>query len=554
MFEIGEDILPHEYKGTVYNRDSAKRLVIVKRFFVIIFCVFIIQTLNLGLQKNDVNRISAYKDNEISRRADIVDRNGVVLAKSVSTGNVKLFPYKVKDKDKDKVAEVIHELSPVDYTVADALKLIDSDKRGVYIKIGANKEQLELVENAHKRYNCFEIERKSVRNYPHRNVFAHIIGFTGKDGGLEGAEYTYDEYLKENKDELKLSIDSRIQNIFYEQLNIAMNKYRAKGAMGMLMNSRTGEMLAMVQLPDFDPNNISMYPVSNRRFKLMRDNYEMGSIFKIFNTALAYENGLDAKEYYVDKPLQIYDKRGRPALKHPIDDVSSFKRDVVKKLGKKKLSAYDIMLHSCNVGSAQIALDLPGTAQQDFFKRINLDKALNLEFGKTEKAISYKTWGPTERATASFGHGIAVTPMHLLLAVNSMTNGGIYIYPTLLKRNIGAIKGERVLEPEISAKLRDIMYHIAEETTARKARVQGIDVGGKTGTAEKRSMDGTSDKNRNMTVFTGIFPVSAPQYIIFIALDEPNATEESWGWKTAAWNAVPTAGFILNGIMPLLFE
>ncbi|MCQ2575003.1 MAG: penicillin-binding protein 2 [Alphaproteobacteria bacterium] len=554
MFEIGEDILPHEYKGTVYNRDSARRLIIIKRCFIVIFCIFIIQTLNLGLQKNDVNRINAMMDKEISRRADIVDRNGVVLAKSISTGNIKLFPLKVKQKDEDRVAEIIHKLSSVDYTVSDALKLIHSNKKGIYIKFDADKDQLKLIDEANRQYNCFEIERKSVRNYPHRNVFSHIIGFTGKDGGLEGVEYIYDAYLKENKDELRLSIDSRIQNIFYEQLNIAMNKYRAKGAMGMLMNSRTGEMLAMVQLPDFDPNNITMSPISNRRFKLLRDNYEMGSIFKIFNTALAYKYGLENKEYYVDKPLQIYDKKGRPALKHPIDDVSSFKRDVVQKMGKKKLKPYDIMLHSCNVGSAQIALDLPGTAQQDFFKKINLDKALNLEFGKTEKAITYKFWGPTERATASFGHGIAVTPMHLLLAVNAMTNGGIYIYPTLLKRSIGAIRGERVLESEISEHLRDIMYHIAEETTARKARVKGIDVGGKTGTAEKRLADGTTDKTRNMTVFTGVFPVSAPQYIIFVALDEPNATEESWGWKTAAWNAVPTAGYILNGIMPLLFE
>ena len=118
---------------------------------------------------------------------------------------------------------------------------------------------------------------------------------------------------------------------------------------------------------------------------------------------------------------------------------------------------------------------------------------MQLEFGKTEHAITYKTWGPTERATAAFGHGIAVTPMHLLLAVNAMTNGGIYIYPTLLKRNIGAVRGERIIDSEISATLRNIMFHIAEETTAKKARVKGIEVGGKTGTAEKRHKDGTID-------------------------------------------------------------
>ena len=199
------------------------------------------------------------------------------------------------------------------------------------------------------------------------------------------------------------------------------------------------------------------------------------------------------------------------------------------------------MLHSCNVGSAKIALDLPENAQKEFFQRLNLDHALNLEFGKTERAITYKTWGPTERATAAFGHGIAVTPMHLLLAVNAVTNGGFYIYPTLLKRNVGAIRGERVVDSDISEQIRKIMFNIAEETTAKKARVKGIEVGGKTGTAEKRGADGKIDKKRNLTVFTGIFPVAAPQYVILVMLDEPKATKESGNIRTSSSNAVPTA-------------
>ena len=552
-FNIGQDVLPHEYKGEIYNRESAVRLRWIMVGFTALFFIFIARTLQLGLQSNDIKKYSMY-GNEIERRADIIDRNGVVLAKSVRSGNIKLYPKNVKEKDINNVANVIHEIAPMEYSVADALNLIRSDRRGLYIKKNATEEQIKIINDAHRKYNCFEIEQFTQRRYPQRNVFAHVVGFAGKDEGLEGVEFVYDKYLRENKDPLRLSIDSRVQNIFYEQLNIAMNKYRAKGAMGMLMNSSTGEMIAMVQLPDFDPNNYNAIPVSIRRFKLLRDNFEMGSIFKIFNTALAYENGLQNKEYRVDEPLMIHDKYGRPAMRKPIDDVSSFKRDIVKKRGIHKLKAPEIMLHSCNVGSARIALDLPEGAQKEFFERLNFNKALHLEFGKSETGLTYRTWGPTEKATAAFGHGIAVTPMHLLLAVNSMTNGGIYIYPTLLKRNIGAVRGERVLSPEISAKLREIMFHIAEETTAKKARVKGIEIGGKTGTAEKRGADRHSDKNRNTTVFTGIFPVSAPQYIIMIMLDEPQGTTESGGWKTAAWNAVPTAGAILDGIIPLLFE
>ena len=552
-FNIGKDILPHEYKGAVYNREGADRLRWIKICFSVLFCIFIARTLFLGLESSDYNKYKG-KSIEIESRADIIDRNGVVIAKSVKSGNIKLFPLNVKEKYVNEVASLIHDLAPLDYSVDDALRLIRSGKRGVYIKKNASEEQIANIRAAHKKYNCFEIEQFTKRRYPQGSVFAHVVGFAGKDAGLEGVEYTYDKYLRENKDPLRLSIDARVQNIFHEQLAIAMDKYHAKGALGMLMNSSTGEMIAMVQLPDFDPNNINTSSANVRRFKLLRDTFEMGSIFKIFNTAMAYENNLQNKDYKVDEPLMIYDKKNRPALKKPIDDVSSFKRDVVKKAGHKKLKAPEIMLHSCNVGSARIALDFPDGTQKEFFHRLNFDRALQLDFGKTETALTHKVWGPVEKATAAFGHGVNVTPMHLLLAVNAMTNGGIYIYPTLLKRNVGAIRGERVLDANISAKLRDIMFHIAEETTAKKARVKGIEVGGKTGTAEKRHADGTTDSKRNSTVFTGIFPVSAPQYIILVMLDEPQGTKESGGWKTAAWNAVPTAGAILDGIMPLLFE
>jgi cell division protein FtsI (penicillin-binding protein 3) len=250
-----------------------------------------------------------------------------------------LFPQNVKPENVDKVANIIHEIAPMDYSVSDALNLIHSKKRGVYVKINANEEQIKTINIENKKYNCFEVEQFTKRRYPQRNVFAHVVGFAGKDAGLEGVEYTYDEYLRENKDPLKLSIDSRVQNIFHDQLNIAMNKYHAKGALGMLMNSSTGEMIAMVQLPDFDPNNYNVSAVSTRKFRVLRDNFEMGSIFKIFNTALAYENGLQNKEYKVSEPLMIHDKYGRPALRKPIDDVSSFKRDIIKKRGITKLKA-----------------------------------------------------------------------------------------------------------------------------------------------------------------------------------------------------------------------
>ena len=300
----------------------------------------------------------------------------------------------------------------------------------------------------------------------------------------------------------------------------------------------------MVSLPDFDPENLSADPVANRLFKPMRSVFELGSIFKIFNTALALENGIN-KEYYVKEPFIIPDKFGRTAAK--ITDLRSFKPP------RPYLTIEEIMVHSCNVGSAQIALDLPDGAQKEFFERLHFDEALDLEFGRTEKPLLPNKWGPVERATRSYGHGVSVTPMHLMLAVNAVTNGGIYIYPTLQKRNVGVVRGERVLSDEISAKLRPIMLRVAEETSGKQARVAGIQIGGKTATAVKYT-NGKVDHKRNVTAFAGIFPVYAPQYTILVVLDEPQGTKESWGWRTAAWNAVPTTGKILDGILPLLFE
>lgn len=191
-----------------------------------------------------------------------------------------------------------------------------------------------------------------------------------------------------------------------------MQLYEARAAMGLLMNSRTGEMIAMVSLPDFDPENINLDPARNRMFMPLRGVFEMGSIFKIFNTAMAMENGI-SHEYYIAEPFEIPDKFGRTAAR--ITDHRSFKPP------RPNLTVEEIMMYSCNVGSAQIALELPDGTQREFFHRIHLDEPLDLDFGRTERPLLPAQWGPVERATMAFGHGISVTPMHLLLAVNAMT-------------------------------------------------------------------------------------------------------------------------------------
>jgi len=541
MYEVGKDIFKHGFTGGGGDVVAHRRLRFIYSLFVLAFVIFTVRTLWLGIQGTDRSRIGASDGVWVVNRADIVDRNGDILAKNVMSGHITLRPAQVKDRD--KVAQLIHQVLPYEYSLADALKLVNSSRRFIYVKKYASDNQRNMITAA--KLPGLGIESVQTRRYPKRRLFAHAVGFVGNDGhGLEGAERIYDDYLRENKDPLRLSLDSRVQSVFYEQLSMAMQKYQAKAAMGLLMNSRTGEMVAMVSLPDYDPENLRADPAQNRMFRPLRGVYEMGSIFKIFNTAMALENGI-TKEYYIAEPFKIPDKFGRTAAK--ISDIRSFKPP------RPNLTPEEIMLHSCNVGSAQIALDLPDGTQKEFFERIHLDEPLSLEFGRTERSLMPIKWGPVERATVSFGHGISVSPMHLLLAVNSMTNGGIYIYPTLQKRSVGAVRGRRVISDEISAKLRGIMVRIAEETSGKQARVAGIQIGGKTATAEKR-VNGKIDRKKNLTAFAGIFPANAPQYTILVILDEPQGTKESWGLRTAAWNAVPTTGKILDSILPLLFE
>ena len=541
MFEVGKDVFKHGFMGAFGDRVGRQRLRIIYGCFVVAFAIFVSRTLYLGIQGSDQARRAGADGAWTVQRADIVDRNGDILAKNIMSGHIILRNSVVTDRD--AVAATIHQAVPYEYSLADALKLVNSGRQFKYVKKNASDGERKVIEDA--ALTGLEIESIQKRRYPKRRLFAHAVGVVGSSGrGLEGAELIYDDYLRENTDPLQLSLDARIQSVFYEQLSLAMQKYQAKAAMGLLMNSRTGEMIAMVSLPDFDPENLGIDPTRNRMFMPVRGVFEMGSIFKIFNTAMAMENGI-TKEYYVAEPFKIYDKFGRVA--ETIRDLPSFKPV------RPNLTVEEIMLYSCNVGSAQIALDLPDGAQREFFHRLHFDEALDLEFGRTERPLMPGQWGPAERATMAYGHGIAVSPMHVLLAVNAVTNGGIYIYPTLLKRGVGVVQGERVLSDEISARLREVMFHVAEETSGRQARIAGIQIGGKTATAVKYT-NGRVDAKRNLTAFVGIFPVNAPQYTILVILDEPHGTKETFGWRTAAWNAVPTTGKILDSILPLLFE
>lgn len=322
------------------------------------------------------------------------------------------------------------------------------------------------------------------------------------------------------------TINPEIQQIFSERLNVAADKYQTKSVVGIVMETNTGNIIAQV----------------NPEASL--DLYEFGSVFKIFNTAMAIENGLADKKYTVNEPYDILDKNGNLILK--IRDIASFKAPA------PQISAPDIMKHSCNVGSAQIALDLPEGAQQEFFEHVHFDRKLDLDFGTTRYPILPDKWSVANRAKAAFGDGLFVSPMHLIAAVNATINDGIYVYPKTNK-STETPKSERVISRSASKKIREIMYAVSEEISGKGAIINNVKVSAKTASAYK-NLNGQISKDKLTTVATMAFPADKPKYTMLIVFDEPSATDVSFGWKTAAWNVVPVSGKILKDIVPILIK
>ncbi|MFQ6744520.1 MAG: hypothetical protein ACLRFN_00880, partial [Alphaproteobacteria bacterium] len=263
MFEIGRDVFKQGFYGGQVDRTAVSRLRVVYLVFLLAFSIFALRTLQLGIQGTDTIRKGVVASNWNISRADIVDRNGEILAKNLVTGHIQLVKKYMQDKDKELIAQTIHEVLPYQYSLSDAMKLVDSPRRYIELKRNASETQIKKIRDA--ALPGLEVRSEQLRKYPKRNMFSHVVGFLNKDGrAVQGAEAVFDDYLSENKDPLYLSVDSRVQSAFYEQLSLAMQKYQTKTAMGMLMDSRTGEIIAMVSLPDFDPENIGNYPVANR--------------------------------------------------------------------------------------------------------------------------------------------------------------------------------------------------------------------------------------------------------------------------------------------------
>jgi cell division protein FtsI (penicillin-binding protein 3) len=490
-------------------------------------------------------RRAAAQDVIATARPDIVDRNGSVLATDVKASSLFGEPRRIIDKD--EAIELLTATVP-DLDTAEVRERLSSKKGFVWLKREITPKQQQEIHKLGIPGIGFLRENKRV--YPTGNEVAHLIGLVNIDnqgiagiefllgcgglGDLHRAGFATDRLQRP----IELSVDLRVEHALRDELLKAKEKFRAKAASGLVTNVNTGEIVAMVSLPDFDPNNPKEAHDPDRINRLTTGVYEMGSTFKAFTLAMA----LDTGKYDLNS---MWDARG------PLHHGRFTIHDDEPK--GRYLNMKEVFTFSSNVGAARIALSQGVDAHKAFLRKMGQLDRLRTELPESASPIVPRRWGELNTITISFGHGMAVAPLQAVMGVSALANGGLLIPPTFLKRSEEEARAiaKRVIKPETSAKMRFLMRLNAEIGTARKADVKGYYIGGKTGTAEK-VIDGRYAKKKVRTAFTAIIPADKPRYQLLIMLDEPQPLKETYGFITSGWNAVPTAGNVIARIGPLL--
>jgi cell division protein FtsI (penicillin-binding protein 3) len=490
-------------------------------------------------------RRAAAQDAIATARPDIVDRNGEVLATDVKAPSLFGEPRRIIDKD--EAIELLTATLP-DLDTSEVRDRLSSKKGFVWLKREITPLQQQEIHRLGVPGIGFLRENKRV--YPTGAEVAHLIGLVNIDNqGIAGME----KWLDSNgladlhragfatdrlQRPVELSIDLRVEHALRDELLKAKDKYKAKAASGLVSNVKTGEIVAMVSLPDFDPNNPREAHDPERINRLTTGVYEMGSTFKALTLAMALDSGKATLN-------TMYDARGALHYgKFAIHDTHSVGRAI---------SLSEVFTFSSNVGAARIALAQGVEAHKAFLKKLGQLDRLRTELPESASPIVPKRWSELNTITIAFGHGLSVAPLQAVMGINAVMNGGYLIPPTFLKRSEEEARAlaKKVIKSETSEKMRYLMRLNAEIGTAKQADVKGYYIGGKTGTSEK-VVNGRYSKKQVLNSFTAIVPADNPQFQVLVMLDEPKALPETKGFITSGWNAVPTGGKVIARIAPLL--
>lgn len=514
------------------KKGKRQRLLFTISVFILLYLLIILRLTQVMIFKHvDENSLQSALSPMFSSRADIIDRNGVIIATSLPTVSLYACPHEVLS-----ISEAVTKISSVfpDIDKSELTNKLKTSKKFLWIKRNLSPTQEQAVLN--QGIPGFHFVKTERRVYPDKNLLAHVIGGTDIDNvGIAGIEKVFDNALRESHQPLVLSINTKIQHAVRDELAKSINEFHAVGGAAVVMDISNGEILSLVSLPDFDPNK-NTNPTSKEHFNLVTSSaIEPGSTAKIFNTAMALESGRITPFTKFDARFPI--KLGRFTI-HDFKGKGMF------------LTVEEILKYSSNIGSAKIAMEMGNVAQKAFFKKLGLLDTVSCELAETQRPIFPKQWTEASAITIAFGHGIALSPLHLITTMSGILNNGIVNEPTLLKRERG-IPGRRILSQKVSDELKALMRINVTEGANKYAEVKGYCVGGKSGTAEKPKR-GKYSKIANYTGFIGAFPMTNPKYTVYILLDEPQATAKTHGYRTAGWNAAPTAGNIIKRIAPIL--
>lgn len=530
-----------ESTGKRVLEQSRLRLACVALMF---FCSFAaiggkLVTVSLrGLFDGSVNTLAEYRARKpLYPRAEIVDRNGEILATTLSTASLYADPRVIRQPV--EVAEELKRILP-DVSEKEIAKRLSSDRSFVWVKRHLTPKQQKLVNDLGVPGLNFEPEFKRI--YPQANLFAHVLGYVDVDSkGMAGIERGFEEMLRDEDgrgEPLQLSVDMRVQAILHEELQASIKEFSALGGTGVVMDITNGEIIAMTSLPDFDPHEPGKASADGRFNRATMGVYEMGSTFKTFTMANALEAGTAnmRSSYDATKPIRV--------ARFTINDSHPENR---------WLTVPEIFAYSSNIGTVKMVLDVGAQRQQEFMKKLGMLDSVKMEIPETAAPLAPSPWREINMMTISYGHGLAVTPVHLIRAIASIAGKGELLPVTFVKDgNMGKSAGERIISEANVVNIRKLLRLVVEHGTGSKSDAEGYRVGGKTGTAEKLGGGGGYKADAKMASFVGVFPIDAPRYAILVMVDEPKPTKKTYGFATGGWVSAPVAGNVVGRIGPLL--
>ena len=524
------------------------RIAFIFFFFFIIFLIYSIHLIHLGSRKtNDKTLNNDKKTFSKLYRADFLDRNGNYIGKTINSIDIGISPSKIINEDK-LLINLKYIFPNKNY---DQIKKRIKKGKFFYFEKKISEENYEKLMQLGDK--SIEPRDNLIRIYPQKNLFSHIIGqIDNENNGISGLEKSLDERLKKSLDPINLTVDNDIQYLIREELIRFSKIFNFKGSSAILMNVNDGQILSLVSLPDFDPNQrkeISDDIFINRATKGV---YEFGSVFKTFTLAAAFnEKVIQPDTKFLDLPKSLF-CAGFPIREYDNNIPSN-------------LTAEQILIRSGNIGSVRIGQQVGEERFKLFLNKLGILEKINFDIEETGKPIKFN-WGKCPLATASFGHGITTTLLQVVKAYAIIANGGFDVDPILIQRRKPKVK-EKILKEDVTKKILPILRKIVstKEGTANLANVKGYEIGGKTGTANKSSSEGGYSKQK-INTFISIFPTSKPKFILAIMLEEPQINKEyiyeyrdgsNFKLKgsprnTAGWNTVEVTGHIVEKIGPIL--